>query len=301
MTTDLHDDRADASARPVRLVVGCGYLGERVARRWLAEGSRVIGVTRSGARAAALAALGIEPLVGDVAAGDAGWLAGLPPLATVFWAVGFDRRAPATPRDVHVHGLGRLLAVVGRSTPPPRGILSSSTGVWGDEGGGVVSEATPPSPERETGHVLVEAERLLHASATDGVVLRFAGLYGPGRLPRLDDLRAGTPLAGDPDSWLNLVHVDDAAAAVCAVAAARSPRPLYVVSDGRPVLRRDWYARLAELTGSPVPRWEPSAAPRRGADKRVDPTLLFTDLGFHPTHPDARVTVAALVDEGARP
>lgn len=299
MTTDMHQGRADAAARPVRLVVGCGYLGERVANRWLAEGSRVIGVTRRGERAAALSARGIEPLVGDVAAGDAGWLAGLPPLSTVFWAVGFDRRAAATPRDVHVHGLGRLLAVVGRSTPHPRVILSSSTGVWGDEAGGIVNEATPPSPEREAGHVLVEAERLLHAAG--GVALRFAGLYGPGRLPRLDDLRAGTPLAGDPDSWLNLVHVDDAAAAVCAVAEARQPRPLYVVSDGRPVLRRDWYARLADLTGSPAPRWEPAAVPRRGADKRVDPTLLFTDLGFRPTHPDARVAVAALVEEGPRP
>ena len=295
MTTSAGHVSADVAAGPVRLVVGCGYLGERVALGWLAEGSRVIGVTRSDVRAATLAARGIEPLVGDVAAGDTGWLAELPPLTTVFWAVGFDRRAAATPRDVHVHGLGRLLAVVGRAGPHPRVILSSSTGVWGDEAGGIVNEATPPSPEREAGHVLVEAERLLHATAAGGVTLRFAGLYGPGRLPRLDDLRAGVPLAGDPDSWLNLVHVDDAAAAVRAVAAARHPRPLYVVSDGRPVLRREWYARLAEVTGSPPPRWEPSVTPRRGADKRVDPTLLFSDLGFRPAHPDARVAAAALV------
>lgn len=288
-----------APDRPTRLVVGCGYLGGRVARRWLAAGARVLGVTRSPERAAALAALGIEPVIGDVAGSDPAWLAGLPRLATVFWAVGFDRHASATPRDVHVHGLGRLLTAAGRSAPPPRVILSSSTGVWGDEAGGVVSEATPPSPEREAGHVLLEAERLLHESTADGVALRFAGLYGPGRLPRLDDLRAGRPLAGDPDSWLNLVHVDDAAAAVCAVAAARNPRPLYLVSDGKPVLRRDWYARLAALTDSPPPRWDASSPARRGADKRVDPTLLFTDLEFRPTHDDARVAISDLVAETA--
>ncbi|MFN9369882.1 MAG: NAD-dependent epimerase/dehydratase family protein, partial [Planctomycetia bacterium] len=247
-------------------------------------------------RAAALAACGIEPLVGDVAASDADWLDSLPAPATVFWAVGFDRRAAATPRDVHVHGFGRLLNAIAVTGSRPRVILSSSTGVWGDEAGGMVSESTPPSPERDAGHVLVEAEQVLRDSALGpGVALRFAGLYGPGRLPRLDDLRAGAPLAGDPDSWLNLVHVDDAAAVVVAVAAARGPRPLYVVSDGRPVLRRDWYARLAELVGSPPPRWESSVAPRRGADKRVDPTLLFTDLGFRPAHPDARVAVAAIL------
>lgn len=298
MTADTDRDRNASHGRPVRLVVGCGYLGERVARRWLAEGSRVIGVTRSPTRAIGLSASGIEPLVGDVTAGDAAWLAGLPPLTTLFWAVGFDRRGTATHRDVHVLGLNRLLAVVGRSAPPPRAILSSSTGVWGDEAGDVVSEATPPAPQREAGHVLVEAERVLRESACGpGVALRFAGLYGPGRLPRLDDLRAGVPLSGTPDSWLNLIHVDDAAAAVCAVAAARNPRPLYVVSDGRPVLRRDWYERLARLAGGPQPCWEATATPRRAADKRVDPTLLFTDLGFRPAHPDAGVAVAALVAE----
>ena len=106
-----------APDRPTRLVVGCGYLGGRVARRWLAAGARVLGVTRSPERAAALAALGIEPVIGDVAGGDPIWLAGLPRLATVFWAVGFDRHASATPRDVHVHGLGRLLTAWNRNRP----------------------------------------------------------------------------------------------------------------------------------------------------------------------------------------
>ncbi|MFN9367664.1 MAG: hypothetical protein ACK6CT_02705, partial [Planctomycetia bacterium] len=57
--TGVDSGGADGAASPVRLVVGCGYLGERVARRWLAEGSRVIGVTRSPIRAAALAGAAI--------------------------------------------------------------------------------------------------------------------------------------------------------------------------------------------------------------------------------------------------
>ncbi|MFN7814012.1 MAG: NAD-dependent epimerase/dehydratase family protein [Planctomycetia bacterium] len=300
MTTGGNSPGRGSAAGPARLVVGCGYLGERVARRWLAEGSRVFGVTRSPARAAALAAAGIEPRVGDVAAAATAWLAPRPAPATIFGAVGFDRRSAATPRDVHVLGLGRLLAAVGSAVPRPRVLLSSSPGGWGDEAGRLVSESTPPSPDREAGRVLVEAEQLLRAAPCGpGGALRFAGVYGPGRLPRLVDLRAGMRLAGDPDSWLNLVHVDDAAAVGGAVAAAPRPAPRYVVSDGRPLLRRDWYARLAELTGSPPPRWDPAAVPRRGADKQVDPTHLFTDLGFRPVHPDARTAVAMLVADQA--
>ncbi|MFM8953530.1 MAG: NAD-dependent epimerase/dehydratase family protein [Planctomycetaceae bacterium] len=278
--------------RRTRLVVGCGYLGERVARRWVGEGARVLGVTRREARARELAAVGVEPIVADVTDAEAtGWLEELPPLDTVFWGVGFDRAAGRTHRDVHVGGFGRLLDALGRrgaESVRPRVILSSSTGVWGDEAGGIVDEQTPPNPGREAGAVLVEAEQLLRGHTVGpGVALRFAGLYGPGRLPRLDDLRAGRPIAADPDTWLNLIHVDDAARIVCAVADALAPEPLYVVSDGRPVLRRDWYGRLAAVAGCPTPTWDPSAPRIRGADKRVNPELAFRDLGITLDHPDS--------------
>lgn len=295
-----------ASRRRTRLVVGCGYLGERVARRWVEHGDRVLGVTRREARARELAAAGIEPVVADVTDATAmRWLDELPPLDTVFWAVGFDRSAGRTHRDVHVGGFGRLLDAIARHTATggrPRVILSSSTGVWGDEAGGEVDEQTPPNPGREAGAVLVEAETLLRSHAAGpGVALRFAGLYGPGRLPRLDDLRAGRPIAADPDTWLNLVHVDDAARIVCAVAEAAAPQPLYVVSDGHPVRRRDWYGRLAAVTGSPPPAWDPAAPRVRGADKRVNPALLFRDLQPALQHPDPLAAIAPLVAADARP
>ena len=114
---------------------------------------------------------------------------------------------------------------------------------------------------------------------------------------RLADLRAGRPLAADPASWLNLVHVADAAAVVEAVADAPSPAGLYVVSDGTPVRRRDWYARLAALVGGPSPIWEPSAPRDRGGDKRVDSSLVWRSLGLQPAHPDSLAALPALVPE----
>jgi nucleoside-diphosphate-sugar epimerase len=291
--TAAGDQLDGTSPRPTRLVVGCGYLGERVARRWLAAGSRVIGVTRRPGRAAELEAIGIEPLVADVTATAFPDRNSLPRATTVFWAVGFDRGSGTTHRDVHVNGLTRLLDALAGT---PRVILSSSTGVWGDEDGRIVTEETPAHPSREAGRVLLEAESLLRRHPKGpGVALRFAGLYGPGRLPRIADLEAGLPIAADPDTWLNLIHVDDAAAIVTAVAAANDPRPLYVVSDGHPVLRRDWYGRLAALTGSPPPAWDVSAPRVRGADKRVDPALLFADLPVALAHPDPLASLAQLV------
>ncbi|NBT14532.1 MAG: SDR family NAD(P)-dependent oxidoreductase, partial [Planctomycetia bacterium] len=177
-----------------------------------------------------------------------------------------------------------------------RVVFSSSTGVWGTDDGAVVDETTPARPAREAGRVLLDAEALLHARVGDrGTALRFAGLYGPDRLPRLDDLRAGRPIAADPDSWLNLIHIDDAARIVVAVAASPHARRLYVVSDGHPVRRRDWYAHLAARTGSPPPTFDTSAERTRGADKRVDPSLLFRDIPLALTYPDSFRGIDAIV------
>lgn len=285
--------------RPRRLIVGCGYLGERVARRWLAAGDEVHAVTRREPRAVALEHAGIRPLIGDVTAPEgtaALWLDSLPNVNTVFWAVGFDRTSGCTPRDVHVMGLGRLLA---RLPGSPRIIFASSTGVWGDTDGGIVTEATPVHPDRENGRVLVEAETLLQSHRLGpGVILRFAGLYGPGRLPRLNGLRSAAPIPVDPDSWLNLIHIDDAADVVCRMAADQAPRPLSVVSDGRPILRRDWYGRLAQMIDCPPPRWEPTSVRNRGSDKRVDASGLWRALGCLPTYPDALAAIPACLAPG---
>lgn len=287
MNAARHDSR---SAPPRRLIVGCGYLGERLASRWLAAGSRVWGLVRTPSRLARLSEAGVEPIVADVAAPLP--LPALPEVDTVVWAVGFDRTAGRSYREVHVDGLRRLLDALAGN---PRLIFVSSTGVWGRVDGQRVDEATPPHPDREAGRVLLEAEALLGGHPKGpGTVLRLAGIYGPGRLPRIDDLRAGRPLEADPDSWLNLVHVDDAAAVVIAVADHAGPGPLYVVSDGRPVRRRDFYARLADLVGSPPPNWIPPAADARGGDKRVDPRRLFAEIGPAFSHPDAIAALAGI-------
>ncbi len=75
-----------------KLILGCGYLGLRVARRWLAAGEVVHAVTRSPERANALKQQGLKPIVADVA--DPSSIAGdLPEAETVLYAIGFDAKA----------------------------------------------------------------------------------------------------------------------------------------------------------------------------------------------------------------
>ena len=136
-------------------------------------------------------------------------------------------------------------------------------------------------------------------------VLRMAGLYGPGRIPRQSDLAQGLQIPARPDAYLNLIHIDDAAQAVCAAADHAAPSDLYVVSDGCPVLRRDFYGELARLTGSPPPTFAelPSSIASddrrtRTDDKRVSNRRMLAELAVQLEHPTYRDGLASILAAG---
>jgi nucleoside-diphosphate-sugar epimerase len=268
-----------------RLIIGCGYLGRRVASLWRARDERVFATTRSPGRAEELRQLGVEPVVGDVL--DPDRLRGLPAADTVVFSVGFDRSAGRPMRDVYVGGLGNVLAAL---PPPGRFVYVSSTGVYGHSGGEEVDEDAATEPAEESGRVVLEAERLLRQRLPAAVVLRFAGIYGPGRLLRRQAVEAGEPLIGDPERWLNLIHVEDGAAAVLAAADHAPPGMVCNVADDRPVRRRDFYTLLARLLGAPAPRFVPPAPgaplpPHERTNRRVVNRRLRTELGLRLRYP----------------
>lgn len=285
-----------------RLVFGCGYLGARVASAWRDAGHRVYVVTRSAERAAHLAEAGFLPLVADVTQPTA-WPC-WPRADTVLFAVGFDRSAGRSQREVYVDGLRAVLDAL----PADTGgfIYVSSTGVYGDMGGAWVDEQTPPKPERAGGKIVWEAEQILLAHPLGGraTILRMAGLYGGERLPHLELVREGLPIPAEADAWLNLIHVEDAAAVVLAAEAwARQhsgslPRA-WLVSDGTPCRRREFYAAMAAALHAPAPRFAPplagsAAASRALGDKRISNRRMLADLGVRLAYPSYKAGLAAL-------
>lgn len=237
-----------------KLIIGFGYLGSRVATRWLAEGQRVFVTTRKPERAAELRRLGLEPIVCDVL--DRASLNGLPAVTTVCYAVGLDRAAGRAMREVYVEGLRNVLDALPK---PERLIYVSSTGVYGQCDGQAVDETAVTEPVEDSGKVVLEAEQLLRGQMPAAVILRFAGIYGPGRLLRRQALEAGEAIVGDAEKWLNLIHVEDGAAAVLAAEARAQPGRIYNVSDDAPVRRRNFYTLLAQLLKAPLPSFVPPA------------------------------------------
>jgi nucleoside-diphosphate-sugar epimerase len=278
-----------------KLVIGCGYLGRRVAASWRAAGHRVFATARGTGRGGELRRLGLEPVVCDVL--DPASLRALPAASSVCYCVGFDRAAGRTMRQVYVDGLANVLDAL---RPPERFVYVSSTGVYGQNQGEAVDERAATEPAEESGQVVLAAERLLR-TRRPVVVLRFAGIYGPGRLLRSRGLLAGEPIAGDPERWLNLIHVDDGAAAVVAADERGRPGEVYNVCDDEPVRRRDFYSLLARLLGTPEPRFvppEPGAPPppHERTNRRIFNQRLHEDLRVKLCYPSYREGLPASLE-----
>lgn len=290
-----------------RLIFGCGYLGLRAATLWRDAGDEVIAATRSPQRAQEFRDKhGFRALVVDVL--DQASLAELPRADSLLYAVGFDRGAGGSIQEVYADGLENVLAACRSNLGSA--IYVSTTGVYGDAAGAWVDEQTVASPRREGGRASLAAEGVLaaHPLGRRSAILRLAGLYGPDRVPHLDRLRRGDPIPAPAEGWLNLIHVDDAARIVVAAdrwLAQQSPAGaphVFCVSDGSPVLRRDYYCEAARLLGGPAPQFatpqsDSPAAVRAEVSRRVSNRKLQQFIAVDLHFGDYRAGLASILAE----
>ncbi len=264
------------------LIFGCGYLGRCVAEKWLKQGRRVFAVTRGGS----ILPAGVERIVGDVVQPET--LKALPSVDTVLYAIGFDRTAGPSMRAVYVDGLANVLTHLPQ---PKRFVYVSSSSVYGQTDGVWIDESAPTKPAEESGRIVLEAESLLLAKLASTIILRFSGIYGPGRLLRRQTIEKGEPIVGDADKWLNLIHRDDGVRAVLAAETRGTPGCVYNVCDDHPVRRRYFYTTLARVLGAAPPMFVTPPAnqpipPHERAHRRINNLRLKRDLGVVLQYPN---------------
>lgn len=269
------------------LIAGCGDLGERAARLLLDRGDDVYALRRR----PPVHDEKIHWLTADLTCRET--LATLPPRITqlVFLPTP-DARERDSYRAVFLDGLRNVLDALD-AVSLQRVLFVSSSAVYGEHGDEWVDESTPPTPLNFSGQVLLEAEQWLASQSVKSVVLRLAGLYGPGRMQLIDRLRAGQ--AGAPREkrhWANRIHVDDAAAAIAHLLALRDPQSVYVGVDDTPLPLDVLYDDLAAWVGAPpVPD---GPAPAGVGSKRLSNARLQAS-GFRMRWPDSREGYAQLL------
>jgi nucleoside-diphosphate-sugar epimerase len=259
------------------LIFGCGYLGRRVGAIWRSTGVQVTALTRSHENAIVLAQQGIDPVVGDVLLPQT--LQNLPAADIGLYAVGYDSRSAASKHDVYVRGVTNVLEQIGLRVR--RLLYVSSTSVYGQDAGEWTDETSETCPQTEDGRIVLAAEEAVRNACSGTVtVLRLSGIYGPGRLlRRAESVRNGEPIAANPDGFLNLIHVDDAAQIVAHLARRASDQSSYLVTDDQPVRRREYYGLLAQLVGAgePVFHFDGKGA---GLNKRCSNARLKAEPGI---------------------
>ncbi|MFW6336330.1 MAG: NAD-dependent epimerase/dehydratase family protein [Phycisphaeraceae bacterium] len=270
------------------LIIGCGYLGRALAARLLERGQRVHGTVRQRSHAEALRHMGVQPVMLEVTR-PLSFPALAPALSAetldVYYLVPPGRTGGVpTPRQVILGGVAHITRQL-RQANVRRGVLVSSTAVYGNMAGGRVDADTTPEPNSERGRLLLEGENMWREQAEAGPrwhVVRLAGLYGPGRIVGEKAVREGSPLVGDPEALLNLVHVDDAADLPIAAMAGEKTAAVELGADGHPVARIDYYSELAQRLNAPTPRVVDDPAElrrlglspdrlRQGSSKACDP------------------------------
>ena len=282
---------------------GFGYSALALARRLTASGWVVTGTCRSAEKAAVLREAG-------------------------FSAVLFDRDRPVDPAALH--GISHLLvsappdvagdpvlALHGNDIAALPGLswlgYLSTTGVYGDRGGGWVDETAQLLPTGERGRRRVAAEQgwlgLWHDSGVPVHIFRLAGIYGPGRSV-FEALRAGTAKRIDkPGQVFSRIHVADLAGVL--IASMEKPRPgaVYNVCDDDPAPSQAVVAHAARLLGVPPPPLVPFGAAGLSPmarsfyddNKRVSNRLIKTELGVRLRYPDFRAGLAAILADEACP
>ncbi len=230
------------------LILGCGYVGEQLAKACLAKGISVVGTTRCEQRLTELEALGIEAV-----------LAGSPDMLSDEILASCDTVLDSIPleRSGQNFWAGQVSWIprLAQKLQQVKWIgYLSSTGVYGDAGGAWVDESWPCKPSSLRGKQRLIAEDAWLNSGLPVEVFRLAGIYGPDRniIPRL---KAGQYKAVDwmPPHFSSRIHVDDIVTAL--LAAMNKPRVgrIMNLADDDPLPHIDYVTELARIIGAPKP------------------------------------------------
>ena len=271
------------------LLVGYGDIAHRLAPQLMANGARVYAIARSDK---------------DVADGVIFWRGAISDVAiqsrmseikvdVVIITLTPGGRREADYRQAYLHNVESLLACWKRTKSEPKHVIFvSSTSVYAQSGGEWITEMTPAVVSSPTSEVLIETEQLLLQSSIPSCIVRFAGIYGPGRDYLIKQAIAG--VAGTA-AYTNRVHVIDCVEILYFLTSvlskgARIPNIL-LASDCEPVTStvvREW---LSEALGFPHDHLRVSESSRSsrtsGLNKRCDNSALLA-MGYTFTYPGYR-------------
>lgn len=280
----------------VFLAGATGAIGRPLVDRLLAAGHEVVGTTRDRARADALAARGVEPVVLDAFDADAvrAAVAAARPEVVIHQLTSLPQDPRAMAGAVAENARLRRETVpsyveAARAAGARRVIAQSISFVTRPDGRPVHDEDAPlyhGAPGQEVnieGVAALESAVAAAGDDLDGLVMRYGFFYGPGTWYDRDGAM-GTmirkrrfPIVGSGEGRSSFVHVDDAVDATVRALDASVPAGTYNITDDEPARASEWVPAAARALGAKPPRKAPAVI----AGRLAGPVLVH----YHTTLP----------------
>src|SRR5262249_40303706 len=222
-----------------------------------------------------------------------------PRLDNVFYTASAGGTDDRSYRSAYVDGLRYLLAAL-HDHPICRMVFTSSTGVYAQSHGEWVDEGSPAEPEGFSGKRLLEGERLLRLARFPATVVRFAGIYGPGRARLVERVRRGEASVPGRPVFADRIHRGDCAGVLRNLMTLEQAEPLYVAADEEPAATAVVLRWIAERLGVPPPSVDPledGSRYGRTVNKRVRNARLLAS-GYRFRYPTFREGYGELIAGG---
>jgi nucleoside-diphosphate-sugar epimerase len=276
---------------PTLLLCGHGYLGQAISRDFLAAGWQVTALSRSGDDVSLACDLSSATEVSSLEVSP----------DFIIHCASSGRGGADAYRAVYLDGCRHLLD----RFPGVPLLYTSSTSVYAQTDGSVVTEESPAIPDRETGSILRETEELVLSNG--GIITRLSGIYGPGRSVILKKFLSGEAvIEEDGRRFLNQIHRDDAATAILHLARLQSTisnpqstignQSLFNLSDSQPLSQLATYQSLSRTFHRPLPPTGPRDPDRkRGWTHKQVSNAKLRATGWEPRFPsflDAAESIA---------
>jgi nucleoside-diphosphate-sugar epimerase len=271
------------------LVIGCGYLGAALLRELTRTGWVAAGITLSESSAGALRSEGLKVAAADLRTSDLRVLTENNP-SVIIHCASSGKGGTGAYQEIFLETTRRLI----NETSFEHLIFTSSTSVYAQTDGSMVTETDLAEPERETGKILRETEEQVLAHR--GTVLRLAGIYGPERCVPLEKLLSGEAvIEGIGERIINSIHRDDAVSAFCLATGSRW-QGIFNVADNTPVTQLEWFEWVCTRLGRPLPACVPRDLNRKRGwtSKRVSNAKLRS-MGWSPEYPSSREGVEEIL------
>lgn len=220
------------------LIVGCGYVGSQLKKILVEEGWKVHGLKRYSESDQDILTIDVSREFSLSNKYD-----------VVFYLVSADSYTPESYEIAYKRGVHHTLLALKKSGQSPQFIFVSSTSLFAEKQGSLVDETSAVELTSFSNKYLNSGEELVRNSGLLSTVVRFSGIYGPGRCRVVDQIKSGKARFKIAPYISNRIHLDDCVGILHHIVTIKNPHPLYIGSDSEPTPYNEVISWVAKELG----------------------------------------------------